>query len=66
MCYSGRVGPNTNRQPSTIAGKEEGGQKGIRLKVGTVNVDTMRGKCGDFAEMATRRLDLCCVQESRL
>jgi exonuclease III len=30
-----------------------------------VNVGTMRGRSGEIAEMAARRLDFCCVQESR-
>ena len=39
-----RVGLNTSRQPCKIAGEEEGGQKRIRLRVGTVNVGTMSRK----------------------
>lgn len=57
-----RVGFTTSQQPCKIAGDV----KGLRLKVGTVNVGTMRGRSGEVAEMAARRrLDFCCVQETR-
>jgi len=56
------VGSTTSQQPCKIAGEVNG----LRLKVGTVNVGTMRGRSGEIAEMAERRrLDFCCVQESR-
>ena len=61
-----RVGPITSWQPCKIAGEKKGRKEGIRLRVGTVNVGTMRGKSGEIVEMAARRkLDICCVQESR-
>ena len=36
------------------------------MRIGSVNVGTMRGMSGEIAEMAARRrLDICCVQETR-
>ena len=36
------------------------------VMIGSVNVGTMRGSSGETAEMAARRrLDICCVQETR-
>jgi hypothetical protein len=41
-------------------------QKGVRLRVGSVNVGTMSRRSGEIADMAARRrLDFCCVQETR-
>ena len=38
----------------------------VCLKIGTVNVGTMRGRCEEVVDMAARRhLDICCVQEMR-
>jgi exonuclease III len=41
------------------------GRKGVVMRIGSVNVGTMKGRSGDIAEMAARRLDICCVQETR-
>ena len=35
------------------------------MTIGLVNVGTMRGRSGEIAEMAARRLDICCVHETR-
>src|SRR5664279_5463849 len=38
----------------------------VRLRVGSVNVGTMRGRSGEIVKMMeTRRLDFCCLQETR-
>jgi hypothetical protein len=40
--------------------------KGVRLRIGAVNVGTMAGRSGEVVEMVGRRkLDFCCVQETR-
>ena len=42
------------------------GTGGERLRVGTVNVGTLRGREGEVVDMVDRRgLDFCCLQESR-
>ena len=42
------------------------GTGGERLRVGTVNVGTLRGREGEVVDMVNRRgLDFCCLQESR-
>ena len=39
---------------------------GLRLRIGTANVGTMSRRSTEVAEMlARRRLDFCCVQETR-
>ena len=49
------VGPNTSRPPCKVAGESVSVIKGVRLKVGSVNMGSMRGKSGEIAEMAGRR-----------
>ena len=42
------------------------GTEGEKLRIGTVNVGTLRGREGEVVDMVRRRgLDLCCLQESR-
>ena len=42
------------------------GTEGEKLRIGTVNVGTLRGRVGEFVDMVKRRgLDICCLQESR-
>ena len=42
------------------------GTEGEKLRIGTVNVGTLRGREGEVVDMVKRRgLDLCCLQESR-
>ena len=37
-----------------------------RLRLGSVNIGTMRGRYGEVVEMnVRRRLDFCCLQETR-
>ena len=37
-----------------------------RIRIGTANVGTMRGRSGEIVDMAgRRRLDFCCLQETR-
>ena len=61
-----RVSLITSRLPCKIAGDMDDDRKEVRLRVGTLNVGTMRGRSGEVVEMAKRRkLDLCCVQETR-
>ena len=39
---------------------------GAKLRIGTANVGTMRGRSCEIVEMAERRhLDFCCLQETR-
>ena len=56
-------------EPDTLCGSrlEGGGQaKGIDLRVGSANVGTLRGRYGEVVELAVRRrLDFCCLQETR-
>ena len=59
------VGPNTSRPPCKVAGESVSVIKGVRLKVGSVNVGSMPEKSVEIAEMAGRRkLDICCLQET--
>ena len=59
------VGFNTSRPPCKVAGESVSVIKGVRLKVGSVNVGSMQGKSEEIAEMACRRkLDICCLQET--
>ena len=38
----------------------------VRLRVGSANVGMMSGRCVEVAAMAARRkLDFCCLQETR-
>lgn len=40
--------------------------RGLKLRVGTVNVGTMARRSGEIVDMVARRkLDFCCVQETR-
>ena len=42
------------------------GTEGEKLRIGTVNEGTLRGREGLVVDMVNRRgLDLCCLQESR-
>ena len=42
------------------------GTKGERLRIGTVNVGTLRSREREVVDLAKRRgLDFCCLQESR-
>ena len=42
------------------------GTEGEKLRIGKVNVGTLRGKEREVVDMVKRRgLDLCCLQESR-
>ena len=60
------VGPTTSWPPCNVAGETDDGRKGVDMRIGSVNVGTMRGRSGEIAEMAARRrLDICCVQETR-
>src|SRR5271157_5364162 len=38
----------------------------MNLRIGTLNVGSMKGRSGEVADMAARRkLDFCCLQETR-
>src|SRR5208282_2482282 len=38
----------------------------MNLRIGTLNVGSMKGRSGEVADIAARRrLDLCCLQETR-
>ena len=38
----------------------------MNLRIGTLNVGSMKGRSGKVADMAARRrLDFCCLQETR-
>src|SRR5258706_14978800 len=51
--------PNTSRT-TTVK------RAGVRLRIGTLNVGSMRGRAGEVVDMAERRrLDFCCLQETR-
>ena len=44
----------------------EAGSEKVTLRVGTVNVGTLKGRSGEVVDMAGRRkLDICCLQETR-
>src|SRR5664279_56509 len=66
-----RTSPGSTR--SALAVKYPGGISDklamssiVRLRVGSVNVGTMRGRSGEIVKMMeTRRLDFCCLQETR-
>ena len=71
------LGRNTDRRvrmhegvkPDTLCGGRlvgGGRASGIELRVGSVNVETLRGRYGEVVELAERRrLDFCCLQETR-
>src|SRR5258706_16289438 len=53
-----RTCPNTSRT--------SGKRAGVGLRIGTLNVGSMRGRSGEVVSMAERRkLDFCCLQETR-
>src|SRR5664279_4742913 len=68
-----RTPPGQARKRSALAVKYPGGisdklamGSNVRLRVGSVNVGTMRGRSGEIVEiMERRRLDFCCLQETR-
>ena len=75
---SGEQGHSSGADPGPLLSDDQGlrneqsrrggGKKDdvVRLRVGSVNVGTMRGRSGEVADMAFRRqLDICCVQEVR-
>ena len=42
------------------------GTEGVKIRIGTVNVGTLRGREGEVVDILKRRgLDLCCLQECR-
>ena len=56
--------------PSLCPGGNEklarGTESGLRVRVGSANVGTMRGREGEVVEMVgRRRLNFCCLQETR-
>ena len=64
-----RTSPGEKR--SALPAKTQGGSVKLAmggmatLRVGSVNVSTMRGREGEVVEMtASRRLDFCCLQET--
>ena len=64
-----RMSPGKTR--SALAAKTQGGSVKsamggmVTLRVGSVNVGTMRGREGEVVEMAaSRHLDFCCLQET--
>jgi len=62
-----RTSPST-RSALLLAhpGRSEKSAKGVELRIGTVNVGTLRGRSGEVVEMVgRRRLDFCCLQETR-
>ena len=50
-------------------GKKRGGleaSRACRLRIGSVNVGTLKTRSGEVVEMVARRkLDFCCIQEAR-
>src|SRR6476469_3623448 len=66
--YRGASGSEPLAPIREIGYRQEGtiGGEGERLRIGTVNVGTMRGREGEVVEMMERRcLDFGCVQETR-
>jgi hypothetical protein len=59
----------TAAQTSTTSlafGKRAGIRECSKLRIGSVNVGTMCGRSGEVVDMAARRkLDFCCLQETR-
>ena len=54
-----RTHPSTSRTFGKRAGE-------MNLRIGTLNVGSMKGRSGEVADMAARRrLDFCCLQETR-
>jgi hypothetical protein len=63
---SGGPGGTVGRLKSTNEGDKPDGPRGCRFRIGSLNVGTLRKRSGEVVEMiARRRLDFCCVQESR-
>ena len=71
-----QMAPNTSRafgkragggKREVETGRDRGGNKVCeRIRVGTVNVGSMSRRSGEVIEMAkNRRLDFCCLQETR-
>ena len=59
----GRVGVNPEHHQTVI---ERSGNSSEKLRVGTLNVGTLRGRSNEIIETLERRkLDICCVQEVR-
>ena len=62
-----RTSPST-RSALLLAhpGRSDKSAKGVELRIGTVNIGTLRGRNGEVVEMVgRRRLDFCCLQETR-
>ena len=61
-----QVSLNTSRAPGKIAGGVRKREQSTVLRIGTVNVGSMKERDGEVADMAARRrLDICCLQETR-
>ena len=59
---TGDYGHNRGADPGPLLSYEQG----IELRIGSVNVGTLRGRCGEVVDMVGRRkLDICCLQETR-
>ena len=59
----GRVGVNPEHRQIVI---KRSGNSSENLKIGTLNIGTLRGRSGEVVETLERRnLDICCVQEVR-
>ena len=57
--WFGRIPARTSRTFGKRAGD-------MNLRIGTLNVGSMKGRSGEVADMAARRrLDFCCLQETR-
>jgi len=62
----GQVSHNTSCTPGKRAGDNKKSKEDVCLRIGTVNVGSMKRRSGEVADMAARRrLDICCVQETR-
>ncbi len=62
----GRVGSGGRCGPTRSSIREIPHQKQEVLRVGSLNVGTMRGKSSEVAETLSRRgIDVCCLQETR-
>src|SRR5579862_2276939 len=60
-----QVAHNTSGEPGKRAGDRKNGD-GIDLRIGSVNVGTLRGRSDEVVDMARRRnIDFCCLQETR-
>ena len=59
-------GQTRSALPSPDPGGSEKSARGARLRIGSANVGTMSRRSGEVTEMARRRrLDFCCLQETR-